>query len=70
MKKENKYILPVLTIVVAALAILSIVAFTIVNQKNITNNNKEYLLDNTSQMAVLVDDSLMHGSTNIRVLSN
>ncbi|MCI8283890.1 MAG: response regulator [Firmicutes bacterium] len=70
MKKENKYILPVLTIVVAVLAILSIVVFTLENQKNITNNNKEYLIDNTSQMAVLVDDSLMHGLTNIQMLSN
>lgn len=70
MKKEKKYILPVLTIVVAVLAILSIVVFTLENQKNITNNNREYLLDNTSQMAVLIDDSLMHGLTNIQVLSN
>ncbi len=70
MKKENKYILPVLTIIVAVLAILSIAVFTLENQNNITNNNKEYLLDNTSQMAVLIDDSLMHGLTNIQVLSN
>lgn len=70
MKKENKYILSVLTIVVAVLAILSIVVFALENQKNITNNNREYLLDNTSQMAVLIDDSLMHGLTNIQVLSN
>lgn len=67
---KKKYILPVLTIVVAVLAILSIVVFTLENQKNITNNNREYLLDNTSQMAVLINDSLMHGLTNIQVLSN
>ncbi|HBA51207.1 MAG TPA: hypothetical protein DCZ91_26100 [Lachnospiraceae bacterium] len=70
MKKEKKYILPVLTVVTAVLAILSIVVFTLKNRENITDNNKEYLLDNTSQMALLVDDSLMHGLTNIQVLGN
>lgn len=70
MKKENKYILPILTIIVAALAILSIIVFTFKNQENITNNNKEYLLDNTSQMALLIDDSLMQGLANIQVLSS
>lgn len=70
MKKENKYILPILTVIVAALAILSIVVFTFKNQENITNNNKEYLFDNTSQMALLIDDSLMQGFVNIQVLSD
>lgn len=70
MKKENKNILPILTIAAAVLAVLSIVVFALVNQKNITNNNKEYLIDNTAQMAVFVDDSLMHGLTNIQVLSS
>ena len=62
--------LPVLTISTAILALLSIVVFTLVNQRNISKNNREYLVDNTRQMAVLVDDSLMHGLTNIQVLSN
>lgn len=70
MKKGNKYILPVLTIAAAVLAVLSIVVFTLENQKNISNNNREYLLDNTSQMAVLIEDSLLHGLANIQVLSN
>ncbi|NBI91162.1 response regulator [Lachnospiraceae bacterium] len=70
MKKENKHILPVLIIVVAVLAILSIIIFTLENQKNITSNNREYLRDNTSQMAALIDDSLLHGLTNIQMLSN
>jgi hypothetical protein len=69
-EKRKKYILPVLTIVVAVLAILSIIAFTLENHKNITNNNQEYLLDNTSQIAVLIDDSLAHRLTNIQMLSN
>ena len=69
MKKETT-VLPVLTIVTALLAILSIVIFTLENQKNISNNNREYLFDNTSQMAILVDDSLMHGLTNIQMLSS
>ena len=68
--KKKTTVLPVLTIAAAVLAILSIVVFTLENQKNISNNNREYLLDNTSQMAVLVDDSLMHGLTNIQVLSS
>ena len=68
--KKKTTVLPVLTIATAVLAILSIIVFTLENQKNIANNNKEYLLDNTSQMAVLVDDSLMHGLTNIQVLSS
>lgn len=69
MKKKN-FILPVLTTAAAVLAILSIALFTLVNRRNISNNNREYLKDNTSQMAVLVDDSLMHGLTNIQVLSD
>lgn len=68
--KKKTTILPVLTIATAILAIVSIVVFTFVNQKNISDNNREYLLDNTSQMAVFVDDSLMHGLTNIQVLSS
>lgn len=68
--KKKTTVLPVLTIATAVLAILSIIVFTLENQKNIANNNKEYLLDNTGQMAILVDDSLMHGLTNIQVLSS
>jgi len=68
--KKKIMILPFLTIAAAVLAILSIFVFTLKNQKNISNNNREYLLDNTRQMAMLVDDSLMHGLTNIQVLSN
>lgn len=68
--KKKSTVLPVLTIATAVLAILSIVIFTLENRKNISNNNREYLIDNTSQMAVLVDDSLMHGLTNIQVLSS
>lgn len=68
--KKNTTVLPVLTIAAAVLAVLSIVVFTLENQKNISNNNREYLLDNTSQMAVLVDDSLMHRLTNIQVLGS
>lgn len=68
--KKKTTVLPVLTIATAVLAIISIIVFTLENRKNISNNNKEYLLDNTSQMAILVDDSLMHGLTNIQVLSS
>lgn len=68
--RKKTTVLPVLTIATAVLAILSIVVFTLVNRKNISNNNREYLIDNTSQMAVLVDDSLLHGLTNIQVLGN
>lgn len=68
--KKKTTVLPVLTIASAVLAVLSIVVFMLENQKNISKNNREYLLDNTSQMAVLVDDSLMHGLTNIQVLSS
>ena len=70
MKKENKNILPILTTVVAILAILSIFVFTLKNRQNITKNNRQYLLDNTSQMAALVEDSLMHGYTDIQMLSH
>lgn len=69
MKKKNA-VLPYLTCAAAVLAILSIAVFTLVNRRNISNNNREYLKDNTSQMAVIVDDSLTHGLTNIQVLSS
>lgn len=68
--RKKTTILPALTIATAVLAVLSIVVFTLVNQRYISNSNREYLEDNTSQMAVLVDDSLMHGLTNIHVLSS
>lgn len=68
--KKKSTILPGLTVATAILAILSIVVFTLKNQENISSNNREYLLDNTSQMAVLVDDSLLHGLTNIQALSD
>lgn len=68
--KKKTTVLPILTIATAVLAVLSIVVFTLANRKNISNNNREYLLNNTSQMALLVDDSLMHGLTNIQVLSS
>lgn len=68
--KKKTAILPVLTAATAVLAVLSIVVFTLKNQDNISGNNREYLLDHTSQMAVLVDDSLMHGLTNIQALSS
>lgn len=70
MKNRNKYLLPILTIATAILAILSIAVFTLMNQKNISGNSREYLIDNTGQMRVLVDDSLQHGLTNIQVLSD
>lgn len=68
--KQKTTILPVLTVVAAILAVLSIVVFTLKNQESIANNNREYLLDNTGQMAVMVEDSLEHGLTNIRALSD
>ena len=70
MKKENKCILPVLTVIAAIGAILSIFVFTLRNRENITNNNREYLRDHTTQMALLVDNSLMQGVTNIQALSS
>lgn len=69
MKKKNA-ILPVLMSAAAVLVILSIAVFTLVNRRNISNNNREYLKDNTNQMAVIVDDFLAHGLTNIQVLSS
>lgn len=70
MKKGSKYILPVLTVIAAIGAILSILVFTLRNQENITSNNREYLRDHTTQMALLVDNSLMQGVTNIQALSS
>lgn len=69
MNKKSKYILPVLTFIVAVLSILSIVIFTIRNRENISENNQKYLLENTSQTALLVDDSLEKGLANIQMLS-
>lgn len=69
MNKRNRRILPALTVIVAALSILSIVTFALRNRKNISHNNQEYLLENTSQMALLIDSSLEKGLANIQVLS-
>lgn len=66
---KNKYILPVLTVIVALLSVLSIVIFAVRNRKNISDNNREYLMENTNQTALLVDDSLEKGLANIQVLS-
>ena len=70
MKKGNKRILSALTIIVAALSIGSIVIFAVRNRENISRNNREYLLDNTSQMALLIDESMEEGAANIQMLSN
>lgn len=70
MKTRNKHTLSVLTIIVAVLAVLSIFVFTLKNQENIASNNREYLLNNTKQIAGRVDESLTHGLTNIEVLGN
>lgn len=69
MNTRNRRILPVLTVIVAVLSILSIVTFAVRNRKNISDNNQEYLLENTRQTALLVDDSLEKGLSNIQVLS-
>lgn len=70
MKTGSKHTLSVLTIIVAVLAVLSIFVFTLKNQENIASNNREYLLNNTKQIAGRVDESLTHGLTNIEVLGN
>lgn len=70
MKNWKKYFLLVLTIAAAILAIISVVVFTLKNRENTATNNRQYLIDNTSQMAILVNDSLLHGLKNIQVLSN
>lgn len=70
MKNRKKYFLLLLTSVAALLAILSVVVFTLKNRENIADNNRQYLIDNTGQMALLVNDSLGHGLKNIQVLSN
>lgn len=68
--KNKIAILPALTVVTAILAIMSIFVFMMENRANISDNNREYLLDNTSQMAILVNNSLLHGLTNIQMLGN
>ena len=67
--KVNRRILSVLTVIVAALSILSIFIFALRSRKNIAQNNQEYLLENTRQTALLVDNSLEKGLANIQVLS-
>ena len=69
MNKVNRRILSVLTVIVAALSILSIFIFALRSRKNIAQNNQEYLLENTRQTALLVDNSLEKGLANIQVLS-
>lgn len=69
MKNRRKYFLLALTSAAALLAVLSILAFTLKNRENIADNNRQYLIDNTAQMALLVNDSLGHGLKNIQMLS-
>lgn len=70
MKKRTRPVLPALTMAVAGMAVLSVVVFSLANRNNITHTNREYLVDNTRQMAAFAEDSLQHGLTNIRVLSS
>ena len=70
MKKRTRPVLPALTMAVTGMAILSVVIFSLANRSNITHTNREYLLDNTRQMAAFAEDSLRHGLTNIQVLSS
>ena len=67
--RGNRRILSILTVIVAALSILSIVIFALRSRKNISQNNQEYLLENTRQTALLVYNSLEKGLANIQVLS-
>lgn len=69
MNTRNRRILPILTAIVAVLSLLSIVTFIFRNRNNISDNNQEYLRENTRQTALLVDDSLEKGLANIQVLS-
>lgn len=67
--KNKITILSVFTVITAGLAIMSILIFMFKNRENISTNNREYLLDNTKQMATLVNDSLLNGLKNIQMLS-
>lgn len=68
--KNKITILSVFTVITAGLAIMSILIFMFKNRENISTNNREYLLDNTKQMATLVNDSLLNGLKNIQMLSS
>ncbi len=70
MKNRKKYFLLFLTSAAALLAIASVLVFTVKNRENIADNNRQYLIDNTGQMALLVNDSLGHGLKNIQMLSD
>lgn len=66
---RRKYVLSALTAAVAALSVLSILVFALRSRNNISDNNREYLMEHTKQTALLVDDSLERGLANIQVLS-
>lgn len=70
MNTRIRHILSALTVVAAALCVLSIVTFAVRSRKNISDNNKEYLMENTRRTALMIDDSLEKGLANIQVLSH
>lgn len=67
---KRRILLPALSAATAVLAVVSVLLFTLENRRNISRNNREYLQDNTAQMAVLVEDSLAHGLASIQALSS
>ncbi|MDO4488800.1 MAG: response regulator [Eubacteriales bacterium] len=68
MKKERKLFLTIIGVISLAFALIMIF-FTVRNNKRIINYNLNYLSDNTARAAVAIDDEIVIGYENIKVLS-
>ena len=67
---RNKTINYILTSLILLLSIVvALVVFSAKNGERITDENREYLVDNTKQIAESIDAALSDGYSNIRVLS-
>ncbi|MDO4501014.1 MAG: hypothetical protein Q4B60_07065 [Erysipelotrichaceae bacterium] len=68
MKKERKVFLAIMVTVSIAFASIMLI-FTVENNIRMVKNNLNYLADNTSRAAIAIDDEIVIGYENIKVLS-
>ncbi|MBO2516308.1 MAG: hypothetical protein CW338_03395 [Clostridiales bacterium] len=67
--KNRKTAFVLVTVIATVLLALALLLFTVQNNRRITAQNREYLLDNARQMAASVDSAITDGHNNIRILS-
>lgn len=66
---SNKITFWIMTALAIIGLVVALVVFTVQNGIRIRNENREYLVDNASQVAASIDSALSEGYNNIQILS-